>query len=82
MDFPHQLRVLATRHLAEPVINTGEQPHGSANRHHVVEVSNDVVCVVQRAVYTSLRQNDAGYAAQSEQEDKSDSEKHWRVEAN
>ena len=43
-----ELVVLVSRHLADPVIEPGEQREHRAQRQHVMEMRDDVIGVVQR----------------------------------
>ena len=72
--------VLPARHLADPVVDAREDAEHRAKRHHVVEVRHDVVGVVIGPVDARLRQDDAGHAAQREQEQEPERPEHRRLE--
>jgi hypothetical protein len=57
MDLRERLRVIVAEHLREPVVPAAEDAEGRAERHRVVEVRDDVVGVVQRAVDAGVRQD-------------------------
>ena len=75
------LRILPARHLADPVVDPGEDAEDRAQAQHVVEVGDHVVGVVQRGVDAGVGQHHAGHPADGEQEDEADRPEHRRVEA-
>ena len=68
-------------HLAEPVIEAGEDREHRAERQHVMEVRDDVIGVVHVRIDAGVRQHDAGDAADGEHEDEADRPQHRRLEA-
>ena len=49
-SLPGPFRILAARHLADPVIDAGKDRKDRAQRHHIVEMRHDVIGVVIGAV--------------------------------
>ena len=74
-------RVLTPRHLADPVIDPGENAKHGSKAHHVVEVCDHIVGVMVGPVDSCLRQYDAGHAANGEQEQEPDGKEHRCLEA-
>lgn len=82
VQFRRPFRVVAPRHFTEVEVDAGEDTEDGTKAHHIVEVSHNVVGVVVRAVHASLGQNDARYAADSEEEEEAKRPKHRSFEFN
>ena len=63
VQLAERLVVHVAGHLREPVVPAGEDGEHGAERQHVVEVRDDVVGVVQRAVDAGVGEHHAGHAA-------------------
>ncbi len=80
MDACRGFRVLVAGHLADPVVEAGEDREDRAQRQHVVEMRHHVVGVVDDLVDAGIGQHHAGHAADGEQEDEADRPHHRHFE--
>ena len=69
------------RHFWEPVIPCRKDREDRSKRQHVMEVSDDIIGIVKVTVEPRIRQHDASYAADCEQEDEPDGPHHRCREA-
>jgi hypothetical protein len=65
-ELPQLLAEQAPGHLRVPVVDPGERRERRPTEHHVVEVGDDEISVVQLEVEDGLGQDDAGDAAEEE----------------
>ena len=80
MDLAQHFRILAARHLTDPVIETREDPEQGAHRHGVVEMADHVIGVLEHYIHPGIGQHHAGNAADREQEDHAKGKQHRRGE--
>ncbi|OIQ71951.1 hypothetical protein GALL_464280 [mine drainage metagenome] len=80
VDLARPFRILAARHLADPEVDPGEDGEHGAKRHHIVEVRDDVVGVLERSVDGGLAQHHAGHTADGEEEQEAEGEQHRRLQ--
>ena len=71
-----------TRHLWKVKIDTRKDRKDRSQTHHVVEVRHNIVGVVICTVHSRLGQNDAGHAANCEEEQETKRPKHRCLELN
>ena len=76
-----ELVVHVAAHLREPVIEAAEDGEDRAEAQHVVEVGDDIIGVVHVIIDAAVGEDDAGDAADGEQEDEADRPQHRRLEA-
>ena len=64
----------------KPIINAREKAEDRARRHHVMEMGNDIIGVVQRNIAEVKTQRQPGQAADAEHRQKSQSKEHRSIE--
>ena len=79
-DLAERLVVELARHLRPPVVDAAEERDHGAPHHHVVEVGDDEVRVVQMDVDRERAHHDARHAADGEQEQEAQRVEHRRLE--
>ena len=80
VQLAEQLVVHLSAHLREPIIEAAEDREHRTEAQHVMEVRHDIIGVLHVIIDASVREHDAGDAADGEQEDEADREQHWRLE--
>src|SRR5215217_2421098 len=82
MHLADRLVVIVAEHLRKPIIPAAEDREDSTQREHIMEVGNDVIGVVQRAIDSRIGENDTGHSADGEEENEAYGPKHGRAEFN
>ena len=60
MNFTHGLIHESTKHLREPVINTGKHPEECSDPHYNMEVSYDKIGIMHLNINGGITQKDSG----------------------
>ena len=72
---------VTTRHLAKPVIKASEEREDRTKRQHIMEVRDNIICVVKIVVETAVGEHNTRHATNGEHEDEAHCPNHWRFEA-
>src|SRR5580765_1796820 len=82
MNFAPEFAHHATGDFRKPIIDSGEQSENGAWRHDVMEMSDDVVGVVEVKVAIVEAERQTGQTADAEHREERHDEKHRHVETN
>src|SRR5690606_37796453 len=80
VELPNELGIHVTEHLGEPVVPACKYGEDRTERQDVVEVSHNVIGVMQRTVHTRIGKHHARHTTNGEQEDEANGPVHGRTE--
>ena len=80
MQFAEKLGIHVASHLREPVVPARENREGRAERQHIVEVRDDIICILDRAIDARIGEHHASDAADCKQKNETDGPQQWCAE--
>ena len=82
MGCGEELIIHHAEHLAEPVIKARKDTEHSTHRQNIVEVSHNIICIMEIGIYTCIGEHHTCDTPNNEEEDKGQRPLHWNGEAN